>query len=99
MPEVLENVIRSVQAEPAAASVTLTWANGETTVSRLAHLAGKGVFRAFSDPAFFAQVRIGEHGRSLDWPGELDLCADALWFESQPQDAPDSALRPRSAAA
>jgi hypothetical protein len=27
-------------------------------------------------PAFFAQVRVGERGRSAEWPGELDFCAD-----------------------
>jgi len=32
-------------------------------------LLGKGAFTAFSDPAFFAQARVGEAGRSLEWPG------------------------------
>ena len=37
------------------------------------------MFSAFTDPAFFAQARVGEGGRSLEWP-ELDFCADALRF-------------------
>jgi Protein of unknown function (DUF2442) len=69
-------------------SVTLTWVNGATTVSRFAHLAGRGVFAALADPAVFVQVRVGERGRSLEWPGEIDFCADALWFEAHPEDAP-----------
>jgi hypothetical protein len=52
-------------------------------------LVGKGVFAAFSDPAFFAQARVGEGGRSLEWPGERDFCADALWFKAHPEDAPE----------
>jgi len=35
-----------------------------------------------------ASLKIGEGGRSLEWPGELDFCADALWFEQHPEDAP-----------
>jgi hypothetical protein len=68
--------------------VTLTWANGTTTVSYFAHVAGNGVFASLADPAVFARVRVGEHGRSLEWPGEIDFCADALWFEAHPVDAP-----------
>lgn len=91
MPKVLENIITAAVADPNAHTVTLTWANGERTVNSFAHLVGKGVFDAFADPAFFARVHVGEHGRSLEWPGELDFCADALWFERHPEDAPRSA--------
>lgn len=93
MPKVLDNIISAAVADPASHSVTLTWANGEKTVSSFRRLVGKGVFAAFSDPAFFAQVRIGEGGRTLEWPGELDFCADALWFEAHPEDAPEESSR------
>ncbi len=95
MPKVLENVITAAAADPKAHTVTLTWANGQKTINNFSHLVGKGVFAAFADPGFFAKVRIGEGGRSLEWPGELDFCADALWFEQHPQDAP---RQPRAAA-
>jgi Protein of unknown function (DUF2442) len=49
------------------------------------------VFAALADPEAFAQIRIGERGRSLEWPGEIDFCADALWFEAHPEDAPAAA--------
>jgi hypothetical protein len=49
---------------------------------------GKGVFAPLADPAFFIRVRIGGSDRSLEWPGELDFCADALWFDVHPEDAP-----------
>lgn len=45
-------------------------------------IAAGGVWEALRDPAAFSKVSIGEYGRSLEWPGELDLCADALWIEA-----------------
>lgn len=94
MPKVLDNVIVGAVADPAAYTVTVSWANGATTVNRFGHLIGKGVFAALTDPAMFAQVRVGERGRSLEWPGEIDFCADALWFETHPADAPQPARQP-----
>jgi hypothetical protein len=88
MPPVVDNVIVSVVADPDTRSVAITWQNGETTINRFDYLVGKGVFAAMTDPAMFAQVRVGERGRSLEWPGEVDFCADALWFETHPADAP-----------
>jgi hypothetical protein len=88
MPQVLDNVIVAVVPDAYNYCVTLTWANGATTVSRFGHLVGKGEFATLADPAVFAQVRVGERGRSLEWPGEIDFCSDALWFEAHPADAP-----------
>ena len=42
--------------------------------------AGKGVFAPWTDHSFFRQARLGQGGRTLTWPGELDVCADALWL-------------------
>ena len=88
MPQVLDNIITAAVPNAADRSVVLTWANGATTVSRFGHLAGKGAFATLADPAVFARVRVGERGRSLAWPGAVDFCADALWFEAHPADAP-----------
>jgi hypothetical protein len=89
MPPLLENRIVAAVADARTHTVALTWATGARPVAEFAHLVGKGVFRAFADPAVFAQVSIGENGRSLEWPGELDFCADALWFEAHPEEAPE----------
>ena len=88
MPQMLENVITAAAPHPADSSVTLTWANGATTAHRFGHIVGRGVFSILADPATFARVHVGEHGRSLEWPGEIDFCADALWFEAHPEDGP-----------
>ena len=66
---------------------------GQGSVNRFDHLVGKGVFASVTDPAVFMQVGVGERGRSLEWPGEIDFCADALWFEAHPADAPQQPQR------
>lgn len=63
--------------------LALQWASGETAEVDLASMFGKGAFAALKGPRAFAQVEIGERGRSVFWRDaegdELDLCADALW--------------------
>jgi hypothetical protein len=84
------NVI--VEAEPdfATRSVRLVWADGSITMAQFGSLSGRGVFAPPEDAAFFGKVSVGPRGRSLTWPGELDFCADALWFEAHPQDNPSA---------
>jgi hypothetical protein len=41
-------------------------------------IEGGGVFEQLRDPAAFARVHIGGGGRFLEWPNEIDVCADAL---------------------
>ena len=96
MPKVLDNVITGAAADPGSHAVTLTWANGATTVNRFGHLVGRGVLAALADSAFFARVSVGARGRSLDWPNEIEFCADALWFETHPADAPQPSPRAAS---
>ena len=95
MPKVLDNIITTAVADATTHVVTLTWANGEKTANSFRHLIGRGVLAVLADPTIFAQVRIGERGRSLEWPGEIDFCADALWFETYLAEAP---RQPRHAA-
>ena len=90
MPDRVNNVILSAVADAKTYTVVLTWANGEMTTSRFGDKIGKGVFAALADPVTFMKVRIGERGRSLEWPGEIDVCADALWYEAHPEDAPQA---------
>ncbi len=42
------------------------------------------VSAALGDPAAFAAVRVGPRGRSLEWPGDIDFCADALRLRARP---------------
>lgn len=38
-----------------------------------------GVWEALKSPAAFRKVSIGPGGRYIEWPGEIDVCADAIW--------------------
>jgi len=73
--------IRSVAPEQNY-KLRLTYADGETIIVDFIPVIQRGgVFAPLSDPEFFSQVSIGERGRYIQWPGELDFCADALWLE------------------
>ncbi len=45
----------------------------------LGDLAGRGVFKQWLIPEHFRSVSISDRG-SLEWPGGLDLCPDALYL-------------------
>jgi len=45
----------------------------------LSDLAGRGVFKAWNDAAFFESVRIGSHG-AIEWGPDLDACPDAMYM-------------------
>ncbi|OLV19783.1 DUF2442 domain-containing protein [Deinococcus marmoris] len=57
----------------------LTFTDGAAVTADVSSLpSGGGVFAPLEDPAFFNQVAVGVRGRSLGWPGELDLDADSF---------------------
>jgi hypothetical protein len=86
MPQALDNVIVAAVAHPATYAVSLRWANGAETINSFRHLLPRGVMKRLADPVYFARVVVGERGRSLVWPDEIDFCADALWFDVHPED-------------
>lgn len=47
----------------------------------LSDLAGRGVFSVWQQPGMFEQVKINDEG-ALQWPGEIDLCADSLYLRT-----------------
>jgi hypothetical protein len=57
----------------------LEFNDGARGIVDLADLAGAGVFEAWLRPGVFEQVAITEIG-ALAWPGDLDLCPDALYL-------------------
>ncbi len=69
--------------------VRLRFADGVEGEVDFSRQAGKGVFAPLADEAFFQRAALGEKGRTLTWPGDLDFCADALWLQvtgKQPQE-------------
>ena len=58
----------------------LRFADGRSGTVDLGELVARGgVFDRLRDDAAFAQVRVGKGGRWLEWPGDIDLCADSLY--------------------
>lgn len=49
---------------------------GEVDVS---DLAGRGVFQAWNDAAFFNSVRLAAHG-AIEWGSDIDICSDAMYL-------------------
>lgn len=59
--------------------IWLRYDDGVEGTVDLSDLAGRGVFRAWADPAFFAAVRLGSHG-AIEWGPQIDLCPDAMYM-------------------
>jgi Protein of unknown function (DUF2442) len=53
--------------------------NGEIGVADLSHLTGRGVFAAWNVPELFQSVSVTDEG-AVRWPGDIDLCPDALYL-------------------
>ena len=72
--------LRPVAVEPRDGyRIWLRYADGVEGEVDLSHLAGKGVFVAWLDRAFFEGVHIGA-GPAIAWSKEIDLCPDALYL-------------------
>jgi hypothetical protein len=64
----------------------LRFADGRVGRVDLSDLVARGgVFARLRDGGEFARVRVAGGGRWLEWPGDIDLCADALYQSTQPQ--------------
>ena len=61
-------------------------AAGEVDLSRL---AGRGVFGAWRDRAFFESVRLSDSG-AVAWGENIDLCPDALYMRLTGKAAADA---------
>ncbi len=58
----------------------LRYDDGVAGVVDLSRLAGRGVFTSWLEPGMFERVRLSEAG-APEWPGEIDLCPEALYLE------------------
>lgn len=58
----------------------LEYDDGVKGEADLSHLAGKGIFTAWNDPAVFEAVTVGAHGE-IRWTEELEFCADSMYLE------------------
>lgn len=78
----LQRITRAVARPPSA--VELEFDDGAVMTVELGPLIERGgVYAALADPAVFREVRIGDRGRFIEWPGEIDFCADALRMQGK----------------
>ena len=57
----------------------LRFDNGQHGVVELSEFVGRGVFLAWETPGVFEQVAVTSEG-AVQWPGEIDMCPDALYL-------------------
>ncbi len=63
--------------------LVLTYDDGRTIEADIEPFIHRGgVFAPLADWDVFRNVRLGARGRSVCWPGDVDLCADALRTEA-----------------
>jgi hypothetical protein len=60
-------------------AIEVGFEDGAHGIVDLADIAGRGVFLAWLDEGVFEKVKVTEVG-ALEWPGELDLCPDAIYL-------------------
>ncbi len=71
---------KAVQANPLDGfRFWLKYEDGIEGIVDLSDLAGRGVFEAWSEREVFDAVTVNESG-AVVWPGEIDLCPDALYI-------------------
>ena len=76
----MTDLVRPIAVAPRAGfRIWLEYDDGAQGEVDLSHLAGKGVFKAWDDRAFFERVHIAP-SRAIAWSDDVDLCADALYL-------------------
>lgn len=81
--------IQSVTADPATKTLTLVWDDGSSSVKAMAPLIGtRRLFRPLADAGLFSAAHLINDGRAIAWGDDVDMCADALWYEAHPEQNP-----------
>jgi Protein of unknown function (DUF2442) len=69
--------------------VEIEWVGGERALIDLSDFVATGEVTAplRADPAYFVEkLAVLENGLGIGWPGEVDIDADALWYDAHPED-------------
>ena len=73
-------VMRLVEVRPGEGyRLWLRYEDGTEGTVDLSDLGGRGVFEAWENRGVFEAVQITNSG-ALEWPGDIDLCGDALYL-------------------
>ena len=60
--------------------IWLEYSDGVAGEIDLSYLVGRGIFKAWNDPAHFDKAHITPH-RSIAWDEEIELCPDAMYMK------------------
>ena len=60
--------------------IWIRFADGAEGQVDLSHLAGRGVFALWNDPAAFQKVYLGPGGE-IAWSEDVDLCPDSIYLK------------------
>ena len=63
-------------------TLTVSFTNGEVKTYDCRPLLDFGVFKALRDATTFKRAHAS--GGTVEWPGEIDICPDTVYLESQP---------------
>ena len=89
-------MIRPTDVEPREGyRIWLRYTDGTAGEIDLSHLAGRGVFKAWKNRAFFETVYIASPG-AIAWGEDIELCPDALYMQLTKQAFDDLRLQPVS---
>ena len=71
---------KAVEAKPLSGyRIWLRYSDGVEGEVDLSDLAGRGVFKAWTDRKFFEGVHVDKSG-AISWNEDIDLCPDALYL-------------------
>ena len=57
----------------------IRFADGLSGEADVSHVVGKGIFKAWKKPDFFAKVFVDAESRTACWPGGIDVAPDTLY--------------------
>ncbi len=58
--------------------ISITFNTGDSGVIQFNGLAKKGVFNSWDKDNNFFKLSVVRNGRAIEWPDEIDMCADSL---------------------
>ena len=61
--------------------IWVKYSDGVSGIVSLAHLVGKGLFKAWENLENFKAVKIDPESHAISWGPDIDICPDNIYFE------------------
>ncbi len=61
--------------------IRVVFSDGINGIADLSHLAGKGIFSLWNDPAAFEKVYVDAASGAIAWSEDVDICPDTIYFQ------------------